>query len=1326
MIGHGGPTTSPTKRTSAAVKPAGRRCWFALVLLGVLAPRGPLMADEVICLRIAWGGGTERQWSGTVSLSTAGSLSKPRPLGIEADEPGSMWIEDEQLLIRQRSPRAFDGVDLWVDAPRGARLQIGLVAADAPDQPRRIQVPLADLLSESSDVGKQLDEEGNRLLVRRVPGDSLRVSFQRQSLIFAPGERFQFIVEPYLPHLPPDAKAIQVQLRLVSAGSGEEQEVSSHMVPSVGAPGRFVSIEPNVALPTREGVYDLMISAEYRAPLLQAVRKPLTSLNRDKTVARRKIQLLVLDRQSPLPLQEDEPQLRWPIVDEIDPANPGLRERLVSKIPGLRMVPLSSGNMRPWKHPLGDLVRLDPSSQASDVSWETYPLSIAQPGRPHVLEVEYPNDVPQTLGISILEPDAAGELKPIGLDSGVDRSEEIVADSSPPKLVRHRLIFWPRTQTPMVLMTNRRDRSPAVYGKIRVRSAGEHLPRAGLSSPPSPTSRLLAAYFDRPLFPENFSARQSLDIRSRRSLDDWGTFYEGGTRLVEYLQHVGYGGLIISVVADGSTIYPSSVLQPTPRYDTGVYFASGQDPVRKDVLEMLLRLFDREGLQLIPAIEFAAPLPSLETLRRQGGPGSESLQWIGREGRTWCQDYPVRRGLAPYYNVLDPRVQDAMLDVVREVTGRYAHHESFGGLAILLSAQGYAQLPGPDWGWDDITVGRFEQDTNVRISGTGPDRFARRAHALLNTHNARWLQWRAGELGRFYRGIQAGLTQVKPGSRLYLTGAEMFSGPDREADLRPALTLQTRMSKALLRVGIDAKHLRNTEGPILLRPERITPTGDLGARAVDLEIRQMSDVDDYFRDLGVAGSLFFHPRQEARVASFDRKSPFKSSYTWLVAQPVPSDLQNRRRFVHSLATIDAQVMVDGGWMLPMGQGDSIRDLVAVYSHLPAVPFRQAGDTSEIIASQPVTFRYATHLGKTYLYAVNDAPFATTAWIRVRAQPDCRLEELTGSRPVEPLERGDRGTYWEVHLKPYDLVAVRLSQPNVEFLQPGTSSPQAVHQALKRRIGDLGSRARALNPEPNPPRPMSVLDNPGFDSPATAEDPVPGWQAPPLPEGATIQLDAAQKHSGSQSVRMRISSKGNLVSLVSQPFEPPATGRLQIEVSLRVADAARQPSLWLAVGGKYDGRNYYRFGEVGNLSDSDEDRPISTEWRRYVLAFNDLPLRGLTQLHVRFDLLGPGPGEVWIDDVRLFDLDFSDERERYALTTLIAEAGYTLEQGQLGDCMRLLEGYWPQFLEAHVPLTGTVPRRPGPVRPLAKRPEPNPQPAGMLDRVKGLLPKPLRF
>ena len=85
-------------------------------------------------VRIAWGGGPERLWEGTIAVSR-GALAHPHLLGIEADEPGSMWLEDGRLVVRQRSPRSYDGVDVTVDAPLDAKLLVKLTAADGGEQP---------------------------------------------------------------------------------------------------------------------------------------------------------------------------------------------------------------------------------------------------------------------------------------------------------------------------------------------------------------------------------------------------------------------------------------------------------------------------------------------------------------------------------------------------------------------------------------------------------------------------------------------------------------------------------------------------------------------------------------------------------------------------------------------------------------------------------------------------------------------------------------------------------------------------------------------------------------------------------------------------------------------------------------------------------------------------------------------------------------------------------------------------------------------------------------------------------------------------------------
>ncbi len=698
---------------------------------------------------------------------------------------------------------------------------------------------------------------------------------------------------------------------------------------------------------------------------------------------------------------------------------------------------------------------------------------------------------------------------------------------------------------------------------------------------------------------------------------------------------------------------------------------------------MLLRLFDRDELQLIPAVEFATPLPELEAIRRAGGPGAGHRVDRRRRDRLVRLVAPATRTGALLQRARSARARGDAGRAAR--AGRaYARHTSFAGLAVRLSADGYAQLPGPDWGLDDATIAQFERDTKLVLPSEGPRRFAQRSVFLAQGFNRRaWLDWRAAQLGKFYRRAYEELAAIRPDSRLYLAGAGMIGGPELEAELRPALPRRTNIAEALLHVGIDARYFQDDASRIvLLRLERVLSQANLGAGAADIEISQMADFDRYFQTAGTTGSLFFHQPHEVRVASFEQKGPFKSSYAWLVSQPVPAGEQNRRRFVHSLATLDSQVMIDGGWLLPLGQEETTRELAAAYRALPPIRFQPVGNRQGGDMARPVTFRSGVYGGRTYLYAVNDAPFAATAQIHVEAGPNCRLEALTGTRKIAPL-RPDSGPgkCWEVHLEPYDLVAVQLSEANVQFSSPHATWASSVETALGSQIHRLGARAAALR---NPP-PLDLVANPGFEQPLAGNAPIPNW-AVTKRAGVDIQLDQTQKHDGRQSAK--IASTGAVACLVSRPFSAPTTGRLSMAVWLRVADARHQPPLRLAIEGKLHGRDYYRFAPVGLAPGPGQPSvPLASAWSQYVFQVDDLPLDGLTSLRARFDLMGAG--EVWVDDVQLFGLAFN-RSELVELTKLITLADVKLKNGQVGDCLRLLEGYWPRFLEENVPAPAAAP------------------------------------
>ena len=591
------------------------------------------------------------------------------------------------------------------------------------------------------------------------------------------------------------------------------------------------------------------------------------------------------------------------------------------------------------------------------------------------------------------------------------------------------------------------------------------------------------------------------------------------------------------------------------------------------------------------------------------------------------------------------------------------------------SAEGYAQLPGEAWGLDDRTMIRFVQETQISVPGDGGNRFAERARFVTGPGREAWLQWRAGVLADFHRRIRTEVIAARSDAQLYLAPTNMFDMPELERELRPGLPSRGKIDQALLAVGIRPEAYRNEPGIVLLRQQRLSPPGSLAAQAIDLETNRSTEWDAAVRDEPTTGSLFFHEPQRTRLASFDAKSPFgkDKTYTWLVSQFSPSEDQNRRRFIHSLATLDSQAMFDGGWLLPLGQEGAIGDLVGAYRRLPAARFETLPGTI-----QPLTVRTLHTDRFTYAYLVNDSPWHVRATTQM-AGPAPPPEELGGQHQM-----GFQGG-WSVEMNPYDLVVVRFAAPDVKLLAPQISVPAEVKTALATHIGDLRERhARLVSPPP-----LAVLNNPGFELPAVNGG-APGWNWTNT-VGTEVSLDTKSPRAGRQCLRMKTS--GPVVTLRSEAFAVSQTGRLAISVWLKTQANGNQPSVRLALESAADGRQFYRNAPLG----AGTNVPIPGQWKQIIFAIDDLPPDAPSQLRFRVDL--SNPGELWIDDVLLYDLVFNDG-EKIQLSKIIALADFQLSSDRLGDCLHELEGYWPQLLNAQAPL-GPQPVANNPVGPPPK-------------------------
>lgn len=1293
----------------------GSRIRWIVIAAGIaffISRSTPLLAQDRLLerparVRIAWGGGEAMPWSGRLVLE-GGTFGDMQLLGMEADAPGTVWLEnDHTLRIASTRPHRFDGVDITI-RPSGPPRLTAELAENAGATPLKTEVLLADAMRKPYRM--VLDSQGNDLVVQRSPGDGLRIETDRDLMIFAPGDQFSFMLRPVLDEIEPST-SIDVQTTLSPARGGEPVWEDQQRLP-VPVSGD-ASTTLHVPLPDQEGVY--VVRVKVLRP--SGFRKRFFPGGDPELLVKREFQLVVLDNGPKAVVDPGQ----WEQVLEIDPANPGWWQRLpdwtqVGRLPGVPQRPLGSIRAGAITHPLGQFIELPPTVGGQEPHWQAYPLPVEKIGVPHLLEVQYPADQEQHFGLSIVEPNAAGLVAPIGRDSGV--YVEGLGRNEQKERHTQRVVFWPRTNSPLLLVTNQHPTAPARFGHIRVWRRKGSLAEESTTVPWRSAPRLVAAYVARPLLPETFGASEGLDKPSGQSVDDWETFYESANRLADYLHYAGYNAAAVNVLADGSTIFPSARLLSTPLYHTGRMAAGSSDLPPADPLELMLRVFDREELALVPTLQLAAPLPELEALRRNNNPRSSGLEWVGADGRTWLETYGTQRGLAPYYNLLDERVQGALLDLARELVQRYGQHASLAGMAVQLSASGYGQLPGLEWGLDDATIAQFERETGIHLSDEGPNRFAARRAALTGEHVDAWRDWRAARVTKFYQRLASLVQSTDSRRRLILTTEEMFASPTLNAQLRPSVLSKTRIDRLMLEAGIDRQQLLESKGIELCPTRYIGSAVPLADRAVDLELNDaFATLTRRTADNPASAAMFFHRPRRQRLASFDAKSPFKS-YTLLVTESSADNEAARKPYSTALSDQLPSVIFDGGELLPMGQEDATRHVLQIFEKLPTHAQVKAH------RKQPITLRTFVEPEQATYVVVNECPWTADVEVVLNVPSAATMKPLVGASAdavgglARTLEAGQQ--VWSLRVAPYDVEAVTLDQPGVQVTEIHAKVSDEARRELEMQMTDLGNRDLTA------PKLYEALTNPSFE-PAGANGPLPGWQL--VGDSTTAELDATTPRVGKTCLYLgnRDAGARDAVGAVeSNAFATPPTGQLAMTLFVRGENVGPNTELRLVFESLRGDRAYRRFATVGGANAGTQG--LDAQWHYYAFGVNDLPLDSQGQMLVKFELVGPG--EVWIDDVQLFDLLFplsfyeNSHEERLELVKLITATQSAYENGRVADCVRFLESYWPRFVVSYTPLVQqTVVQQPAaaqPQEPPADQPVEEPTPS-IGEKLKGYVP-----
>ncbi|MGL6195735.1 MAG: hypothetical protein ACRC2T_13045, partial [Thermoguttaceae bacterium] len=357
----------------------------------------------------------------------------------------------------------------------------------------------------------------------------------------------------------------------------------------------------------------------------------------------------------------------------------------------------------------------------------------------------------------------------------------------------------------------------------------------------------------------------------------------------------------------------------------------------------------------------------------------------------------------------------------------------------------------------------------------------------------------------------------------------------------------------------------------------------------------------------------------------------------------------------------------------LGQEDAITDMLAAYRALPAVPFYTFQPSNSI---QPVTVRYANSPNGCYVYLVNDAPFSVECRITFSAQQQSKVLELTGRRQIYESFFTNNRLHWTVFLQPYDVIAVKINDPNASPVNVEVERPNDICGPK----GKLSQKIDAITKALQNPVEYLVLDNSGFEHNVGRSAPgMIGWSRIGDDTFAAM-LDTRVKWQGESSLKMI--SSGTSGGVISNPFDAPDSGRLFISFWIGVPEDTKQLPFRLALTGKYRGSNYLRTAPVGEAALMDilnSQSQNGVKWRFIKIPFTQLPLSGLEKLSVRLDMTGEGT--VWIDDMRLDSIAFT-EAERVEIMKQISVAGFRKADDRFSDSIALLEGFWPNLVLAN--------------------------------------------
>ncbi len=412
--------------------------------------------------------------------------------------------------------------------------------------------------------------------------------------------------------------------------------------------------------------------------------------------------------------------------------------------------------------------------------------------------------------------------------------------------------------------------------------------------------------------------------------------------------------------------------------------------------------------------------------------------------------------------------------------------------------------------------------------------------------------------------------------------------------------------------------------------------------------------------------------------------------------------------------LDPEMLIVDDSALTLGLSPSVREMLSGFSALPKSPLREVPGVDA--AARTVRVRFAKQDQDLVLVLNNLAPWSSDVQLDLASdlnwtdaiKVDGGINDPTSERNSWNIDQ----RRLNASLTPGGMIVLKATAPPGSAARPPirawSSRVSGGSQAMtdiKDKVTAVVERIGALSD----PQAYEHLSNGGFEK--TGGVGIPGWMHTQHPQGA-VRIDDREAIVGSQSVVLTNDQRNSSRAwLVSETITPPASGRLAVSLACRgeltSGDATHR--LRVSIEGIRSGQPFRQTNEF--------EIPRDGQWqpRKVVLEAVGVNPSDVDSIRLTIDSLSSG--RVWIDEVHLHDW-FPTISERGELQGEAFLAVQGLQRGDVTPAARLLHNYWAQYLihEKHS-------KQLAPVLQTTQQEE---EPAGMAERIKSWLPRPLRF